>query len=158
VPVTASVLARLGPGTGSGPSELAWTSAVPPLQAPALLADAGFGVGRRGELALATRGKATSVQIEPVAPAGAVAPRPFTAQVPESGSVVVRLPPPATAGGTYAVRIVPSGGDAGVWAAGLTWEEPPGLRLGSIVPVRASVGDVVVPEVAADLDVGVRRG
>jgi hypothetical protein len=154
VPVTGSVLARFG--GPSGPGDLGWTAAGPALATPTLLADVGLGEKRSATLLLSSAGRATTVRLEPIAAGSTRVPAPFAANVPEGGTVAVRLPA-AAGGGTYALRIVPTAGQP-VWAGAVVTAGAPGLLLGTVVPVRPALESVAVPPVVADPAVGMAAG
>jgi hypothetical protein len=89
VPVTGSLLSRVGRPSGEG--ELTWTAATPALQAPALLADVGAGRGRSVSLLLSAGPRSATVRLEPIRSGGRQRPRRWSrgcrsAARPSSGS------------------------------------------------------------------------
>jgi hypothetical protein len=153
VPVSASVLARTGDPAKTG--ELAWTAASVPLEAPAVLADSGTAPGVTAALVLSTTGPAARVRLEPIGTGTGTVPPAREVTVPEEGTLTVPL---AGADQPYAVRIVPPAGGSPVWAARVLTATAPGGPFVTVTPVEPAVTTVVVPEVVADVLVGVERG
>ena len=153
VPITASVLARTGATGATGTGEIAWTAAARPHAGAALLADSGAATGVTSTLALSTIGPASRVSLEPVAVGTGLVPAAFEVAVPADGTVAVALP---EAAGPYAVRIVPAPDSGPLWIARVLTAAASGGPFVTVAPVEPAVSTVVVPEVVADVSVGVR--
>jgi hypothetical protein len=125
-----------------------------PLEAPAVLADSGTATGVGAALVLSTTGPAARARLEPIGIGTGTLPPAREVTVPQEGTLTVPL---ARSEQPYAVRIVPIAGGSPVWAARVLTATAPGGPFVTVTPVEPAVTTVVVPEVVADVLVGVER-